>query len=291
MSHSPLILDGNKLAAEIRSELREKVSQTGKSPCLAAILVGNDGGSESYVAHKMNDCAEVGFQSRLIRFPDSVSSQELLQAISNLNSDPGVDGFIVQLPLPPSISNQTVIQAIVPEKDVDGFHPENIGKLSLGLPCFVAATPWGIMELLRRYQIPLSGKHAVVVGRSNIVGSPLSVLMSRPGADSTVTLTHSKTKNLKEICQQADIVVAALGKPGFLTADMVAEGAVVIDVGTTRVPDSSHPRGWRLKGDVDFESVAPKCAAITPVPGGVGPMTRVGLLMNTWRAFETKLNP
>jgi methylenetetrahydrofolate dehydrogenase (NADP+)/methenyltetrahydrofolate cyclohydrolase len=291
MSHSPLILDGNKLAAEIRSELREKVSQTGKSPCLAAILVGNDGGSESYVAHKMNDCAEVGFQSRLIRFPDSVSSQELLQAISNLNSDPGVDGFIVQLPLPPSISNQTVIQAIAPEKDVDGFHPENIGKLSLGLPCFVAATPWGIMELLRRYQIPLSGKHAVVVGRSNIVGSPLSVLMSRPGADATVTLTHSKTKNLKEICQQADIVVAALGKPGFLTADMVAEGAVVIDVGTTRVPDPSHPRGWRLKGDVDFESVAPKCAAITPVPGGVGPMTRVGLLMNTWRAFETKLNP
>lgn len=291
MSHSPLILDGNKLAAEIRSELREKVSQTGKSPCLAAILVGNDGGSESYVAHKMNDCAEVGFQSRLIRFPDSVSSQELLQAISNLNSDPGVDGFIVQLPLPPSISNQTVIQAIAPEKDVDGFHPENIGKLSLGLPCFVAATPWGIMELLRRYQIPLSGKHAVVVGRSNIVGSPLSVLMSRPGADATVTLTHSKTKNLKEICQQADIVVAALGKPGFLTADMVAEGAVVIDVGTTQVPDPSHPRGWRLKGDVDFESVAPKCAAITPVPGGVGPMTRVGLLMNTWRAFETKLNP
>lgn len=288
MSHSPLILDGNKLSAEIRSELRKKVSQTQKSPCLAAILVGNDGGSESYVAHKMNDCAEVGFESRLIRFPDSVSSQELLQAISNLNSDPGVDGFIVQLPLPPSISNQTVIQAIAPEKDVDGFHPENIGKLSLGLPCFVAATPWGIMELLRRYHIPLSGKHAVVVGRSNIVGSPLSVLMSRPGADATVTLTHSKTKNLKEICQQADIVVAALGKPGFLTADMVAEGAVVIDVGTTRVPDSSHPRGWRLKGDVDFESVAPKCSAITPVPGGVGPMTRVGLLMNTWRAFETK---
>ena len=288
MSHSPLILDGNKLAAEIRSELREKVKQTGKSPCLAAILVGNDGGSESYVAHKMNDCAEVGFQSRLIRFPDSVSSQELLQAINNLNTDPNVDGFIVQLPLPPSISNQTVIQAIAPQKDVDGFHPENIGKLSLGLPGFVAATPWGIMELLRRYQIPLSGKHAVVVGRSNIVGSPLSVLMSRPGADATVTLTHSKTRNLKELCQQADIVVAALGIPGFLTADMVSEGAVVIDVGTTRVPDPSHPRGWRLKGDVDFESVAPKCSAITPVPGGVGPMTRIGLLMNTWRAFETK---
>lgn len=288
MSHSPLILDGNKLAAEIRSELREKVKQTGKSPCLAAILVGNDGGSESYVAHKMNDCAEVGFQSRLIRFPDSVSSQELLQAINNLNTDPNVDGFIVQLPLPPSISNQSVIQAIAPHKDVDGFHPENIGKLSLGLPGFVAATPWGIMELLRRYQIPLSGKHAVVVGRSNIVGSPLSVLMSRPGADATVTLTHSKTRNLKELCQQADIVVAALGIPGFLTADMVSDGAVVIDVGTTRVPDPSHPRGWRLKGDVDFESVAPKCSAITPVPGGVGPMTRIGLLMNTWRAFETK---
>ena len=288
MSHSPLILDGNKLAAEIRSELREKVKQTGKSPCLAAILVGNDGGSESYVAHKMNDCAEVGFQSRLIRFPDSVSSQELLQAINNLNTDPNVDGFIVQLPLPPSISNQSVIQAIAPQKDVDGFHPENIGKLSLGLPGFVAATPWGIMELLRRYQIPLSGKHAVVVGRSNIVGSPLSVLMSRPGADATVTLTHSKTRNLKELCQQADIVVAALGIPGFLTADMVSDGAVVIDVGTTRVPDPSHPRGWRLKGDVDFESVAPKCSAITPVPGGVGPMTRIGLLMNTWRAFETK---
>jgi methylenetetrahydrofolate dehydrogenase (NADP+)/methenyltetrahydrofolate cyclohydrolase len=278
MSHSPLILDGNKLAAEIRSELREKVKQTGKSPCLAAILVGNDGGSESYVAHKMNDCAEVGFQSRLIRFPDSVSSQELLQAINNLNTDP----------LPPSISNQTVIQAIAPQKDVDGFHPENIGKLSLGLPGFVAATPWGIMELLKRYHISLNGKHAVVLGRSNIVGSPLSVLMSRPGADATVTLTHSKTRNLKELCQQADIVVAALGIPGFLTADMVSEGAVVIDVGTTRVPDPSHPRGWRLKGDVDFESVAPKCAAITPVPGGVGPMTRIGLLMNTWRAFETK---
>ncbi|MFZ4061228.1 MAG: bifunctional 5,10-methylenetetrahydrofolate dehydrogenase/5,10-methenyltetrahydrofolate cyclohydrolase [Bacteroidia bacterium] len=288
MSHSSLILDGNKLAAEIRSELREKVKQTGKSPCLAAILVGNDGGSESYVAHKMNDCAEVGFQSRLIRFPDSVSSQELLQAINNLNTDPNVDGFIVQLPLPPSISNQTVIQAIAPQKDVDGFHPENIGKLSLGLPGFVAATPWGIMELLKRYHISLNGKHAVVLGRSNIVGSPLSVLMSRPGADATVTLTHSKTRNLKELCQQADIVVAALGIPGFLTADMVSEGAVVIDVGTTRVPDPSHPRGWRLKGDVDFESVAPKCAAITPVPGGVGPMTRIGLLMNTWRAFETK---
>ena len=288
MSHSPLILDGNKLAAEIRSELREKVKQTGKSPCLAAILVGNDGGSESYVAHKMNDCAEVGFQSRLIRFPDSVSSQELLQAINNLNTDPNVDGFIVQLPLPPSISNQTVIQAIAPQKDVDGFHPENIGKLSLGLPGFVAATPWGIMELLKRYHISLNGKHAVVLGRSNIVGSPLSVLMLRPGADATVTLTHSKTRNLKELCQQADIVVAALGIPGFLTADMVSEGAVVIDVGTTRVPDPSHPRGWRLKGDVDFESVAPKCAAITPVPGGVGPMTRIGLLMNTWRAFETK---
>ena len=288
MSHSPLILDGNKLAAEIRSELREKVKQTGKSPCLAAILVGNDGGSESYVAHKMNDCAEVGFQSRLIRFPDSVSSQELLQAINNLNTDPNVDGFIVQLPLPPSISNQTVIQAIAPQKDVDGFHPENIGKLSLGLPGFVAATPWGIMELLKRNHISLNGKHAVVLGRSNIVGSPLSVLMSRPGADATVTLTHSKTRNLKELCQQADIVVAALGIPGFLTADMVSEGAVVIDVGTTRVPDPSHPRGWRLKGDVDFESVAPKCSAITPVPGGVGPMTRIGLLMNTWRAFETK---
>lgn len=288
MSHSPLILDGNKLAAEIRSELREKVKQTGKSPCLAAILVGNDGGSESYVAHKMNDCAEVGFQSRLIRFPDSVSSQELLQAINNLNTDPNVDGFIVQLPLPPSISNQTVIQAIAPHKDVDGFHPENIGKLSLGLPGFVAATPWGIMELLKRYHISLNGKHAVVLGRSNIVGSPLSVLMSRPGADATVTLTHSKTRNLKELCQQADIVVAALGIPGFLTADMVSEGTVVIDVGTTRVPDPSHPRGWRLKGDVDFESVAPKCSAITPVPGGVGPMTRIGLLMNTWRAFETK---
>lgn len=288
MSHSPLILDGNKLAAEIRSELREKVKQTGKSPCLAAILVGNDGGSESYVAHKMNDCAEVGFQSRLIRFPDSVSSQELLQAINNLNTDPNVDGFIVQLPLPPGISNQTVIQAIAPHKDVDGFHPENIGKLSLGLPGFVAATPWGIMELLKRYHISLNGKHAVVLGRSNIVGSPLSVLMSRPGADATVTLTHSKTRNLKELCQQADIVVAALGIPGFLTADMVSDGAVVIDVGTTRVPDPSHPRGWRLKGDVDFESVAPKCSAITPVPGGVGPMTRIGLLMNTWRAFETK---
>ena len=197
-------------------------------------------------------------------------------------------GFIVQLPLPKRISNQTIIGAIAPEKDVDGFHPENMGRLTLGLPGFVAATPWGIMELLRRYHIPLPGKHVVVIGRSNIVGTPLSILMSRPGADATVTLTHSKTQKLKDICLQADVVVVALGIPGFLGADMVREGAVVIDVGTTRVPDSTHPRGWRLKGDVDFESVAPKCSAITPVPGGVGPMTRIGLLMNTWRAFESK---
>ena len=288
MNAPPMLLDGNRLATEIRAELKEKVRQSGASPCLAAILVGNDGGSESYVAHKMNDCAEVGFQSRLIRFPESVSEAELLQAIDVLNQDDSVHGFIVQLPLPKRISNQTIIGAIAPEKDVDGFHPENMGRLTLGLPGFVAATPWGIMELLRRYHIPLPGKHVVVIGRSNIVGTPLSILMSRPGADATVTLTHSKTQKLKDICLQADVVVVALGIPGFLGADMVREGAVVIDVGTTRVPDSTHPRGWRLKGDVDFESVAPKCSAITPVPGGVGPMTRIGLLMNTWRAFESK---
>jgi methylenetetrahydrofolate dehydrogenase (NADP+)/methenyltetrahydrofolate cyclohydrolase len=289
MNASPLMLDGNRLATEIRAELRQKVQESGASPCLAAILVGNDGGSESYVTHKMNDCAEVGFQSRLIRFPESVSEAELLQAIEGLNQDDGVHGFIVQLPLPKGISNQTIIGAIAPEKDVDGFHPENMGRLTLGLPGFVAATPWGIMELLRRNQISVSGKHVVVIGRSNIVGTPLSILMSRPGADATVTLTHSKTQNLKDICLQADVIVAALGIPGFLRADMVSEGTVVIDVGTTRVPDSSHHRGWRLKGDVAFEEVAPKCSAITPVPGGVGPMTRIGLLMNTWTAYENSV--
>ena len=257
-----------------------------RPPHLVAILVGHDGGSETYVANEVRSCAQVGFQSTLIRYEADVTEAELLGRIAELNADENVDGFIVQLPLPKHIDDQHIIQAIDPSKDVDGFHPVNIGKMMLGLPCFVSATPAGIMQLLKRYDIKTSGKHCVIIGRSNIVGKPMSMLMIQktlPG-DATVTVCHSRTANLPEIVQQGDIVIAAIGSPEFVTADMVKEGAVVIDVGTTRVPDPSSPRGWRLKGDVKFDEVAPKCSYISPVPGGVGPMTIVSLLTNTLQA-------
>jgi methylenetetrahydrofolate dehydrogenase (NADP+)/methenyltetrahydrofolate cyclohydrolase len=282
------IIDGKSTAAKIRAEIAtevEKMKERGsRVPHLAAILVGNDGGSETYVSHKVKDCEEVGFRSTLIRLPASVTSEELFERVKEMNSNPEIDGLIVQLPLPEHISENRVIEAIAPEKDVDGFHPVNVGRMAAGLPTFVSATPAGIMELLKRYKIPLRGAECVVVGRSNIVGRPVSILLSQKGADATVTVVHSRTGNIEEIIKRADIIVAAIGSPGFITADMVKEGAVVIDVGTTRVPAPETKSGWRLKGDVDFENVAPKCSWITPVPGGVGPMTRVSLLLNTLKA-------
>jgi methylenetetrahydrofolate dehydrogenase (NADP+)/methenyltetrahydrofolate cyclohydrolase len=250
-------------------------------PHLAAVLVGHDGGSETYVAFKIKDCEEVGFRSSLIRFEDDVKEDELLAKIGELNEDDDLDGFIVQLPLPAHINEQKVIEAIDPKKDVDGFHPVNVGRTVLGLPSFVSATPFGILELLKRYNIETSGKHCVVVGRSNIVGRPMSILMSQKALNATVTVAHSRTKELEKLCASADILIAAMGLPGFIRGDMVKEGAVVIDVGTTRVPSTETKSGFRLKGDVLFDEVAPKCAYITPVPGGVGPMTRVSLLNNT----------
>ena len=254
-----------------------------RPPHLAAILVGHDGGSETYVSNKVTACEHCGFQSSLLRFDDDITEQQLIAEIERLNNDPGVDGFIVQLPLPRHIDEQKVTEAIAPGKDVDGFHPVNVGKLSIGLPCFKSATPSGIIDLLDRYGIPTAGKHAVVLGRSNIVGKPIASLLvqkAQPG-NCTVTVCHSATPNIKELCLQADIIVAALGQPGFVTADMVKPGATVIDVGTTRVPDSSRKSGYRLSGDVDFDNVAPKCSFITPVPGGVGPMTICSLMKNT----------
>ena len=284
------LIDGKQIAEEIKAEIKAKVdamkSQGLRAPHLAAILVGHDGGSETYVAHKVKACEQVGFNSSLIRYEDDVTEEELLLRIENLNADSDVDGFIVQLPLPKHINEQKIIEAISPKKDVDGFHPENVGRLMIGLPCFVSATPAGIMELLSRYGIDTRGKHCVVLGRSNIVGKPVSILMAQkatPG-DATVTICHSRTKNIPEITRQADILIAALGQPEFVTADMVKEGAVVIDVGTTRVPSSETKSGWKLKGDVKFDEVAPKCSYITPVPGGVGPMTIVSLLRNTLQA-------
>lgn len=253
-------------------------------PHLAAILVGHDGGSESYVAHKIKDCQEVGFISTLIRLEEEVSEERLLAEVEQLNRDPGVDGFIVQLPLPAHISEQKVIEAIDPSKDVDGFHPVNVGKMVLGMPSFVSATPFGIVEMIRRCGIETNGRSCVIIGRSNIVGRPLSILMSHKGVNATVTVAHSRTRDLEAVCANADILVAAMGVPGFVTAQMVKEGAVVIDVGTTRVADSSTKSGFRLKGDVAFDEVAPRCSWITPVPGGVGPMTRVSLLLNTLKA-------
>lgn len=281
------LIDGKKIAddikREIATEVAEMVARGEKRPHLAAILVGHDGGSETYVAHKVKACEQCGFKSTLIRFEDDVTEETLLETIAQLNNDNDVDGFIVQLPLPRHISEQRIIEAIDYRKDVDGFHPVNVGRMTIGLPCFLSATPAGIMELLARYQIPTKGARCVVLGRSNIVGKPVATLMMQkhnPG-DATVTVCHSATKNLKEICREADIIIAALGQPGFVTADMVKPGATIIDVGTTRVPDASKKSGFRLSGDVDFDNVAPLCSYITPVPGGVGPMTIVSLMKNT----------
>jgi len=280
-----ILIDGKKTAEDIKSEIAEEVKQMiseGKrAPHLAAVLVGHDGGSETYVAFKIKDCQEVGFRSSLVRFEDNVTEDELIAKVYELNSDPDLDGFIVQLPLPKHISEKKIIEAIDPHKDVDGFHPINVGRLVLGIPTFLSATPFGIVELLKRYNIPTSGKNCVIVGRSNIVGRPLSILMSQKAVNATVTVAHSQTKNLEKVCAEADILIAALGSPEFITASMVKEGAVVIDVGTTRVKAPETKSGWRLKGDVKFDEVAPRCSYITPVPGGVGPMTRVSLLLNT----------
>ncbi len=286
------LIDGKKTSAEIKQEIAEEVKKMvaeGKpAPHLTAVLVGHDGGSETYVAHKIKSCEEVGFVSQLIRFEDDVTEEELLKTVDMLNNDPKVDGFIVQLPLPKHIDEQKIIEAVDPEKDVDGFHPVNLGKLVAGLDTFVSATPSGIVDLLKRYNIPTSGKHCVIIGRSNIVGRPLSILMSQKGIDSTVTVCHSRTENLKEIAQSADILVAAIGKPGFVTGDMVKDGVAVIDVGTTRVKSDQTKSGWKLKGDVDFDSVSPKASFITPVPCGVGPMTICSLLKNTLKAAKNR---
>jgi methylenetetrahydrofolate dehydrogenase (NADP+)/methenyltetrahydrofolate cyclohydrolase len=282
------LIDGKKTADEIKSEIAAKVNSMKERgirvPHLAAVLVGNDGGSETYVAHKVKDCGEVGFRSTLVRFTANVSERELLAKVEELNNDPEVDGLIVQLPLPDHISEDKIIENISPLKDVDGFHPVNVGRMTAGLPSLVSATPAGIMELLRRYNIPLRGAECVVAGRSNIVGRPVSILLSQKGIDATVTLVHSRTRDIASVLRRADIIIAALGLPGFIKADMVKDGAVVIDVGTTRVEAPGTKSGWRLKGDVDFENVAPRCSFITPVPGGVGPMTRVSLLLNTLQA-------
>ena len=288
----PLLLDGKKLADELKQEIAAEVAtyvaKGQRAPHLAAILVGNDGGSETYVGHKVKACEQVGFQSTMLRFPDTITEAELMAEITKLNNDDSIDGFIVQLPLPKSISADNVILHIDPKKDVDGFHPINVGRVALGIDAYVSATPLGITKILERYNIATEGKNCVVIGRSNIVGRPMSILMSGSGktGNATVTVCHSKTKNLKEICLQADIIIAALGKPEFLTGDMVKEGAVIIDVGTTRVTDATAKAGWRLKGDVKFAEVAPKASAITPVPGGVGPMTVVSLLLNTLKAYK-----
>lgn len=290
----PIIIDGKATAAaikqEIAAEVEARVAQGKKRPHLAAVLVGHDGGSETYVAHKVKACEECGFTSTLIRREADVTQDELLEIVRSLNENPDIDGYIVQLPLPAHIDEQAIIQAVDPDKDVDGFHPVNVGRMSLGLPCFLSATPAGIIELLRRYNIETRGKHCVVIGRSNIVGKPVASLMmqkAQPG-NATVTVCHSATPNIKEIVRQADIIIAAIGHPGFVTADMVKPGAVVIDVGTTRVPDASKKSGFRLSGDVDYQNVAPLCYAITPVPGGVGPMTICSLMQNTLLAAKNK---
>jgi methylenetetrahydrofolate dehydrogenase (NADP+)/methenyltetrahydrofolate cyclohydrolase len=286
------IIDGKLTAGLIKNEITLKVAERAKSgkkiPHLAAILVGSNASSETYVANKIKDCGEVGFRSTLVRMNDDVPEEELLEAIRKLNNDPDIDAFIVQLPLPEHISENRIIEAIDPEKDADGFHPVNIGRMVVGLEGYLPATPFGIVELLKRYDIETSGRECVVIGRSNIVGRPLSILLSRKGTDATVTLVHSRTRDIASHLRRADIIVAALGSPGFVTADMIKQGAVVIDVGTTRVPSPSATSGWKLAGDVDFDNVAPLCSWITPVPGGVGPMTRVALLRNTLMAVELK---
>ncbi len=284
------IIDGKLTSATIKQEIAAEVDKIkangGRAPHLAAVLVGNDPASETYVSSKVKSCKEVGFTSTELRFPADMSEEELLQLVDKLNNQDDLDGYIVQLPLPKHIDETKVLMAINPDKDVDGFHPCNLGKMMTGLPTFIPATPAGIMELLTRYGVETSGKQCVVIGRSNIVGTPMSVLMSRKGADSTVTICHSRTKNLKEITLQADILIVALGKPKFVTADMVKPGATVIDVGIHRVSSSETKSGFRLVGDVDYAEVAPKCSFITPVPGGVGPMTIVSLLQNTLKAYK-----
>ncbi len=289
------IIDGKAVAEQIKKEIAEEVRQIiaagGKRPHLAAVLVGHDGGSETYVASKVKACEACGFKSTLIRFEDTISEQELLDKVHELNEDDDVDGFIVQLPLPKHISEDKVIEAIDYRKDVDGFHPINVGRMSIGLPCYISATPNGIIELLTRYNIETRGKKCVVLGRSNIVGKPMAALMMRkayPG-DCTVTVCHSRSKDIADECRRADIIIAALGSPEFVTADMVKEGAVIIDVGTTRVPSTLTKSGFKLKGDVKFDEVAPKCSYITPVPGGVGPMTIVSLMRNTLLAGKKEI--
>lgn len=285
------LIDGKATAAKIKEEIAEEVNRmlaAGKrAPHLAAVLVGHDGGSETYVRNKVLACEACRFTSSLIRFEEDVTEEELLAKVDELNRDPNVDGFIVQLPLPAHISEQKIIEAIDYRKDVDGFHPINVGRMAIGLPCFISATPKGILELLRRYDIDTVGKKCVVLGRSNIVGKPMAQLMLQKGyGNATVTVCHSQSRNLQAECRDADILIAAVGSPTFVTADMVKPGAVVIDVGTTRVPDSTRPKGFRLQGDVDFEHVAPLCSAITPVPGGVGPMTICMLMLNTLSAAK-----
>ena len=291
------LLDGKATSQQIKLEIKAEtdalIAAGKRAPHLAAVLVGNDGASETYVAAKIKACEEVGFKSTMHRFDASVTEEELLETIADMNADESLDGFIVQLPLPKHISEDKVLQAVDARKDVDGFHPQNVGRLTLGLNTFVSATPAGIMELLARYNIETSGKHCVVLGRSNIVGTPMSLLLSRntnPG-NCTVTLCHSRTKNIEEITRSADIVIAAIGKPEFVKGEWVKEGAVVVDVGITRVADESKKSGFRLAGDVHFESVAPKCSFITPVPGGVGPMTIVSLMKNTLKSYKKEVYP
>jgi methylenetetrahydrofolate dehydrogenase (NADP+)/methenyltetrahydrofolate cyclohydrolase len=285
-----ILLDGlatsQKIKSEISNAVSELISSGKRAPHLAAVLIGDDGASLTYVSSKVKACEEVGFRSTLIKREASITESELLQLIEELNIDPSLDGYIIQLPLPKHIDEKRVLLAVNPKKDVDGFHPENLGRMALGLPCFLPATPGGIIELLARYNVETAGKHCVVIGRSHIVGLPVSILLQRnanPG-NCTVTIAHSRTKDIAALCRDADILIAALGKPAFVTADMVKEGAVVIDVGITRIPDASKKSGFRLSGDVDFNAVAPKCSYITPVPGGVGPMTIVTLLQNTLKA-------
>ena len=283
------LIDGKATATAIKAEIAEEVKEImakgGKQPHLAAVLVGHDGGSETYVKNKVLACEACGFKSTLIRFEDNITEEELLACVDKLNKDDDVDGFIVQLPLPKHINEQKIIEAIDYRKDVDGFHPINVGRMAIGLPCFISATPLGIITLLKRYNIETSGKKCVILGRSNIVGKPMAqLMMQKQYGDATVTVCHSRSADLKKECREADIIIAAIGRPAFVTADMVKDGAVIVDVGTTRVPDATRKSGFHLSGDVDFENVAPKCSFITPVPGGVGPMTICSLMKNTLAA-------
>ena len=292
-----ILIDGKETAGQIKLEIAREVediiARGGKRPHLAAVLVGNDPASETYVSFKVKDCEQVGFESTLVRFEEDTPEAELLARVAGLNGDAEIDGFIVQLPLPSHISEAKVIESIDPSKDVDGFHPVNVGRMLIGLPCFESATPAGIIELIKRYNIPTSGKHCVVIGRSNIVGKPIAALLAkkRDLGNATVTVCHSRTKDIREMTLQADIIIAAMGQPGFLTEDMVPQDAVVIDVGTTRVKSDKTKSGFKLMGDVDFDAVAAKCSYITPVPGGVGPMTRVSLLLNTLKAAKKEIYP